>query len=864
MKKQLWKKFLTVFLTLGVIISLINPAYIVSADDNNGLIGGRIDPVIPNWDFTVSTTNASFGQVTEGDDYCGSTTSITLLNTGNVLADVIWSEYDPNDFFSVDAPDNTSLKVGERSDYYFILDGYLPAGNYSGSVVFSLQEDQSKSICVDVSVSVVPGEPIVYDVDVYPVSAEVSKGGSIQFSAYVDGYNLRSYDVNWKVENNKSSNTRINSDGYLTIGNDESSDSISVVATAKDDPNIGDAANVSIKSNYYSVTVRADEGGQVSGGGSVKGGDSIELFASPNNGYDFDGWYENNNKFSSDKKIKINNVSSDRNFVAKFKRRLAYVVTSSSPEKAGTTSGDGYYNVGDKVTVKATPKSGYRFVCWKIDNQVVSKEKEYTLTNLNGEYRLTACFEACEFDVKACITPDQGGKVDGAGRYKENTNAVLKATPSNGYTFKGWFVDSKLYSDKDTIVIEKVTKDYCFVAAFEKKAAKAYSMISKAGNGGVIVPAGNYSVVENVTVTYLITANDGYKIKDVTVDGKSVGAVSSYSFANVNNNHDISVTFEKKDTVKSQKSDEHKKDDVQNIAVKPTGNSVSDSKAERKSISEEEKEKIEAEIQDANEDVNYDNLTGLLQKYNMTPDEAYMHLYDEVGEALFDEAYRDGTISFVVNNEYAPNTQATATNEFFENPSIPNYWDILDDCITDEEAVEVLKGTTLQVHVDITDMSKILDDGAKEEIYTYAKENNLDVGNIFDITMLRTYHDVISSIKELDVDAEIVLAVPEDLQSKATEFKIIHIHDDGNKEILDDLDDNPATVTFKTRTFSNFAFAYGNGGNEKVDSLVKDNVKPTMLNKVILICVALVAAIILTVVLLLLLNMKNSKHKNNK
>jgi hypothetical protein len=40
-----------------------------------------------------------------------------------------------------------------------------------------------------------------------------------------------------------------------------------------------------------------------------------------------------------------------------------------------------------------------------------------------------------------------------------------------------------------------------------------------------------------------MTPNTGYKIADVKVDGKSVGAVNSYAFTNVIANHTIDASF---------------------------------------------------------------------------------------------------------------------------------------------------------------------------------------------------------------------------------------------------------------------------------------------------------------------------------
>ncbi|MCL2775579.1 MAG: S-layer homology domain-containing protein, partial [Oscillospiraceae bacterium] len=49
----------------------------------------------------------------------------------------------------------------------------------------------------------------------------------------------------------------------------------------------------------YTITATAGIGGTVSGGGTFDLGDSVTLTATPNSGYTFDGWYENNAKVSA-------------------------------------------------------------------------------------------------------------------------------------------------------------------------------------------------------------------------------------------------------------------------------------------------------------------------------------------------------------------------------------------------------------------------------------------------------------------------------------------------------------------------------------------------------------------------------------
>ena len=70
-----------------------------------------------------------------------------------------------------------------------------------------------------------------------------------------------------------------------------------------------------------------------------------------------------------------------------------------------------------------------------------------------------------------------------------------------------------------------------------------YAIRASAGKGGSISPKGTVRVEKNDSKTYTITADKGYVIADVTVNGKSVGAVDSYTFKNVTSDQTIRATF---------------------------------------------------------------------------------------------------------------------------------------------------------------------------------------------------------------------------------------------------------------------------------------------------------------------------------
>ena len=72
-----------------------------------------------------------------------------------------------------------------------------------------------------------------------------------------------------------------------------------------------------------------------------------------------------------------------------------------------------------------------------------------------------------------------------------------------------------------------------------------YTIEATAGAGGSISPSGSVSVREGRDQTFTITPDKGYAVSNVKIDGKSIGAVKSYTFENVSRTHTIEVIFVK-------------------------------------------------------------------------------------------------------------------------------------------------------------------------------------------------------------------------------------------------------------------------------------------------------------------------------
>lgn len=113
-----------------------------------------------------------------------------------------------------------------------------------------------------------------------------------------------------------------------------------------------------------------------------------------------------------------------------------------------------------------------------------------------------------------------------------------------GYIFGGWYSDPAFTSvSRWDFGKSAVQGDTTLYARWLVPSYSYYTITASAGTGGTITPSGNCSIREWLDKTFTITPDSGYEIADVLVDGKSVGAQSSYTFKDVISNHTISASF---------------------------------------------------------------------------------------------------------------------------------------------------------------------------------------------------------------------------------------------------------------------------------------------------------------------------------
>ena len=155
------------------------------------------------------------------------------------------------------------------------------------------------------------------------------------------------------------------------------------------------------------------------------------------------------------------------------------------------------------------------------------------------------------FTINASVGGDGYGTIDPSGEFTvaDGATQTFTMTPWDGFALSSFMVngvESLSQVVNNTYTIESVDDDYTVVATFEP----ALTITATAGNGGSINPSGAVLVGAGANYTFTVTADEGYIISSVLVDGTdeqiaegSMLTSFNYTFSNVTEDHTITASF---------------------------------------------------------------------------------------------------------------------------------------------------------------------------------------------------------------------------------------------------------------------------------------------------------------------------------
>ena len=225
-----------------------------------------------------------------------------------------------------------------------------------------------------------------------------------------------------------------------------------------------------------------------------------------------------------------------------------YTVTVSNDGNGTGTATPSTAATGTEITLTAMPKEGYHFKEWQvISGGVAIKDDKFLMPNDNVEVR--AIFEK-DAPTEFTITFDGNGgtpSVDSMTTTNQKLTSLPSASRSGSYSFDGWYTKknggTEITTDTEFPADTTVYAHWTYTGGGGSSGYSYYTIKATAGTGGSITPSGNVSVREGRDKTFTITPDKGYAVSNVKIDGRSIGAVKSYTFENVRRAHAIEVSF---------------------------------------------------------------------------------------------------------------------------------------------------------------------------------------------------------------------------------------------------------------------------------------------------------------------------------
>jgi hypothetical protein len=242
----------------------------------------------------------------------------------------------------------------------------------------------------------------------------------------------------------------------------------------------------------------------------------------------------------------FSNIQAVHTISATFTPDVFTITASADVSGSITPLGTITVSKGDSLTFTITPDAGYEVRSVIVDGANKGAVTIYTFANIAANHTISAYFKVITYAITA--TTDANGTISPPGTTILNIGAgqTYTITPKPGHHTADVLVDGTSVGAVGTYVFTDVTSSHTIAATFAENPAYTITApddMEFEGMHGSISPAGLNTVLGGTGKLFTITPDAGYRVDDVLVDGVSVGAVTSYTFLDIQENHTINATF---------------------------------------------------------------------------------------------------------------------------------------------------------------------------------------------------------------------------------------------------------------------------------------------------------------------------------
>jgi len=201
-----------------------------------------------------------------------------------------------------------------------------------------------------------------------------------------------------------------------------------------------------------------------------------------------------------------------------------------------------------------SPEVGYFVSDVLVDGISVGPTTSYNFTNVFANHTLTATFSPIDYVVSVSEIGDGSILLDPQkSSYHFGDVVQMTANPASGWSFSSWSGDLTGSLNPFNLTIDGNKN---IVATFVTNQSTISVSVSSSP-GGEISPTGTLLILYGGSKAFTITPNTGYNIADVLVNGSSIGAVSSFTLADLTGDTTITANFALKVLTITAQDSEH-------------------------------------------------------------------------------------------------------------------------------------------------------------------------------------------------------------------------------------------------------------------------------------------------------------------
>ena len=290
------------------------------------------------------------------------------------------------------------------------------------------------------------GSDVVYVTVTNPVSAlkmnkasaNMTKGSYLQLSASISPSDASNKGLTWTSSNKNiltvSSSGKVYAKGFGTA---------TITAQAKDGSKVKAASRIF---SGYGISYVLNGGSNHKSNVSVYYNQAVKLYNPTRSGYSFKGWYSDS-KYKTRVTSYKKGTKGNKKLYAKWSKNT-YRITYKLNGGKNTKSNPSTYSVTSSISLKNPSRKGYSFKGWYSDSKY--KNKVTNIKKRTGNLTLYAKWSATSYRITYKLNGGKNTKSNPSA-FTINSTVSLKNPSRKGYSFKGWYSDSRYRTRIKTI-----------------------------------------------------------------------------------------------------------------------------------------------------------------------------------------------------------------------------------------------------------------------------------------------------------------------------------------------------------------------------------------------------------------------------